>query len=192
VRLVIIDSSLGWLGQRCSAQLGSWLLAVGSQLVAPSPIPGSSQRRAWPSTTEPPKGTSEHHWHHHRGYVSSHLIARRAYVDLLVDFYMKLSYLSYNYETTWLRIRVRVFLIQQLSDPAIQLFSHMNRSLSGPTLTPIRFLGHRRVRVTLDLWHCAYAVGAAIGLNRHYNIVPSPSEALAFCFSHFSHSAGVF
>jgi len=122
VRLVIIDSSLGWLGQRCSAQLGSWLLAVGSQLVAPSPIPGLSQRRAWPSTTEPPKGTSEHHWHHHRGYVSSHLIARRAYVDLLVDFYMKLSYLSYNYETTWLRIRVRVFLIQQLSDSAI--FTH--------------------------------------------------------------------
>lgn len=33
--------------------------------------------------------------------ASAKRAARSAHIDLLVDFYIKLSYLSYNYETTW-------------------------------------------------------------------------------------------
>lgn len=115
--MVIIDSSLGWLGQRSStwlqvlfrAQLGD---VLGQALPEQQKAPPSTKHRA-PLTSNV-------------CYVSSQLIARRAYVDLLVDFYTKLSYLSYNYETTWLRIRVRVCI------SCSQQFSHMNRSLSGP------------------------------------------------------------
>lgn len=94
-------------------------------------------------------------------YVSSHLIARQAlaYVDLVVDFYTKLSYLSYNYETTWRMSNascVSVSVSDSVTDSAILKFSHMNRSdrsdflghIIWPTLTPMRYvLGHRRVRL---------------------------------------------
>lgn len=61
-----------------------------------------------------------------------------AHIDLLVDFYIKLSYLSYNYETTW-------------------RMGNATRHTHTHTLTPAR----AAARIAhLNLWHCAYDVGA--------------------------------
>lgn len=163
MRLVIIDSSLGWLGQHTFQSSGPSPIPIPSQTGSQvSDVLGRAAQKPPESHTDTATTIATAPLAVIVCYVSSHLIARQAlaYVDLVVDFYTKLSYLSYNYETTWhmsnascVSVSVSVSDSDSVSDSGILQFSHMNRSgflghIIWPTLTPMRYvLGHRRVRL---------------------------------------------